>query len=55
MLGRDWWKSRDKTGKIVIFPGIEGKIVPIFAPFLHVLDPNSLSFYVKFPRKCQKT
>ena len=27
----------------------------IEAPFLHVLDPNSLSFYVKCPRKCQKT
>ena len=24
-------------------------------PFLHVLDPNSFSFYVKCPRKCQKT
>ena len=43
----------------VIFLGIAGKIVPIFlgrieAPFLHVLDPNSPSFYVKCPRKCQK-
>ena len=23
--------------------------------FLHVLDPNSPSFYVKCPRKCRKT
>ena len=27
----------------------------IEAPFLHVLDPNSASFYVKCPRKWQKT
>ena len=59
ILGRDGWKSRVKTGKTVIFLGIPGKIVPFFlgrigARFLHVLDPNSSSFYVKCPRKCQK-
>ena len=31
MLGRDGWKSRDKTRKTVIFSVIVGKIVPIFA------------------------
>ena len=61
ILETDGWKSKDKTGKTVIFPEIAGKIVPIFAlegqeaPFLHVLDPNSPSIYVKCPRKCRKT
>ena len=31
LLGMDGWKMRDKTGKTVLFPGIAGKIVPIFA------------------------
>ena len=61
ILGRDRQKSRVKTGlKTVIFPGKSGAIVPILpwqdrsAPFLHVLDPNSLAFYVKCLAKCQK-
>ena len=54
-------ESRDKTGKTVIFPEIAEEIVQIFFParieasFLNVLDPNSSSFFVKCPRKCQKT
>ena len=48
MLGRDWWKSRDKTGSNFCPERME-------VSFLHVLDPNSSSFYVKCPRKCQKT
>ena len=53
-------ESRVKTRETVIFPGIAGKIVPVFpwkdrSPLLHVLDPNSPSFYAKYPGKCQKT
>ena len=59
ILERDGWKSRVKTGKTVIFPRIAEKLFQFFpgtieAPFLHVLDPNSPSFNVKCPRKCQK-
>ena len=49
-----------KTGKTVIFPEKSGQIVP-FLPWkdrstiLRILDPNYLSFYLKWPRKCQKT
>ena len=60
ILGRDRRKSRVKTGKTVIFLWKAGSVVPILpgrkeSPFLHVLDPNSPSFYVKCPRKFQKT
>ena len=53
-------KSRVKTGRMSFFQGNQGKLFHFFperleAPFLHVLDPNSPSFYVKCPRKCQKT
>ena len=53
-------KSRDKTEKLSFFEGNQRKLFQrcpgrIEAPFLHVLDPNSPSFYVKCPRKCQKT
>ena len=43
--------------KLSFFQGNEGQFCPgrIETPFLHVLDPNSPSFYVKWPRKCQKT
>ena len=46
--------------KTVIFPGESGEIVLMLPwkdrnPLLHVLDPNFPSFYVKCPRKCQKT
>ena len=50
-----------KTGKTVIFSsdirGNHSNYHPerIEAPFLHVLDLNSPSSYVKCPRKCQKT
>ena len=30
ILVRDGWKSRVKTGKTIIFPGIAGEILPIF-------------------------
>ena len=49
---------RVKTGKrTVIFKWNQGQFFPgrIEAPFLHVLDTNSSSFYVDCPRKCQKT
>ena len=54
------WKGRIKTGKAVIFPGKLGEIFQFFpgrieAAFLHVIDPNFSSFYVKCARKCQKT
>ena len=60
ILGRDRWKSRVKTGENVIFQGNQGQFFQfrpgkIEASFLHVLDPNSHSFYVNCPRKCQKT
>ena len=43
----------------LIFPGKSGAIVPICpgrleALFLHILDPNYSSFYLKCPRKYQK-
>ena len=60
ILGSYRWKGRVKTGKTVIFPGKSGAIFPVSplkdrSPLLHVLDPNSPSFYVKCPRKCQNT
>ena len=60
MLGREWWKSTVKTGKNCHFSRDSRKNCSNFfpgrieAPFLHVLDPNSPSFYVKYPRKCKK-
>ena len=42
-------KSLGQNWRTVVFPGIVGKIVPTFA-----LE-GSPSFYVKCPRKCQKT
>ena len=47
MLGRDGSKSRDKTVKTVIFPGIAEKIVPIFA--LEGWKPPFTCFGPKFP------
>ena len=51
-------ESRIKAGKTVTFSGV---IVPNFCheridvPFLHVLDPNSPSFYVfKMSKKMSK-
>ena len=54
-------KVGSKLEKLSFFSRDIRGIVPIFAmegytpPFLHVLDPNSSSFYLKCPRKCQKT
>ena len=60
ILARHKWKSSVKSRKTVITPGKLVAIVPIFpwkdrSPFLHILDPNYLSFYLKCPRKWQKT
>ena len=42
------------------FKGNHGQLLQfcpgrIEAPLLHILDPNSPSFYLKCPRKCKKT
>ena len=42
-----FWPGAGKSGK----SGKSGAIVPI----LHILDPNYPSFYLKCPRKFQKT
>ena len=49
-----------KLGKTVIFPEKLEEIVSILpwkdsGPLLHILDANYPSFYLKCPRKCQKT
>ena len=60
ILGRDRRKSRGKTRKkLSFFHGNHGQLFQFYpgrieAPSLHVFDPNSLSFYVKWPRKCRK-
>ena len=60
VLERDRRKSGVKTGKKLTFSqGNQGKLFQfcsgrIEAVFLHILDPNYPSFYLKCPRKCQK-
>ena len=60
ILRTDRWKSKVKTRKTVIFHGNQGQLFQfcpgrIEAPLLHIPDPNYLSFYLKCPRKYQKT
>ena len=57
---QEWVENRVKPGKTVIFQGCLEKLFQVLPwkdriPFLQVLDPNSPSFYVKCPRKYQKT
>ena len=56
-------KSRLKTGKNSYFQGSQGQLFQFCPgrieapppPLLHIIDSNYPSFYLKYPRKSQKT